>query len=287
MKLCLACQHPFASPDWLCPLCGYRPQPGAGGLSFAQPEDGSGYRSEFFQDLAELEAGNFWFQGRNRLISHLLCRYFPDAGSFLEIGCGTGYVLAELGRRFPGMALSGGDYFAAGLPFAAARVPNATLYQMDARQIPFRAEFEVIGAFDVLEHIPDDAAALASISQALAPGGGLLLTVPQHRWLWSATDDAACHQRRYQRRELLAKVINAGLRPLYVTSFVSLLLPAMILSRLRPKQGEGGHDPLDELRLPPALNTLCAAVMQGEYALIRSGLRLPFGGSLLVVAIKE
>lgn len=285
MKLCLSCQIPFVADDWHCPACGYEPVRGAVGIvSFAQPEEGAGFRSEFFQDLAALEAEHFWFQGRNVLISHILSRYFPQAQSFLEIGCGTGYVLAELARRFPGMELSGGEYFTAGLPFAAARVPGADFYQVDARQLPFVDEFEVIGAFDVLEHIAEDEAALASIVRALRPGGGIIVTVPQHRWLWSTTDDYACHERRYSRRELLNKIENAGLRLEFVTSFVSLLLPAMILSRL--PQGREARDPLDELRLHPAVNAFCSALMQVEYQLIRCGLRLPLGGSLLVVAKK-
>lgn len=287
MKLCLSCQVPFVADDWRCPACGDAPLRGEEGvISFAQPEDGVGFRPEFFKDLAALEAGHFWFQGRNELISHALTRYFPGAQSFLEIGCGTGFVLAELARSFPGMQLSGGEYFAAGLPFAAARVAGASLYQMDARQLPFVDEFDVIGAFDVLEHIPDDAAALASIARALRPGGGIILTVPQHRWLWSATDDYACHERRYSRQELLRKIEHAGLRLQFVTSFVSLLLPAMILSRVRQNQGGEGRDPLDELRLHPGVNAFCSALMRLEFQLIRCGLRLPVGGSLLVVARK-
>lgn len=287
MKLCLSCHLPFAAADWHCPACGHEPLRSTEGIiSFVQPEDGDGFRPEFFQDLAALETGHFWFQGRNRLISHALSQFFPQARSFLEIGCGTGYVLAELARSFPVMQLYGGEYFSAGLPFAAARVPGANLCQVDAREIPFVDEFDVIGAFDVLEHIEEDEAALASISRALRPGGGIILTVPQHRWLWSSTDDYACHVRRYERQELLAKIARAGLRLEYATSFVTLLLPAMIFSRIRQGRGEDVSDPLKELRLHPAVNRFCSFLMQLEYRLINSGLRLPWGGSLLVVARK-
>lgn len=288
MKRCLSCQTLFVADTWHCPDCGYLPLKSEGGIiSFTQAEEGDGFRSEFFKDLATLEAGHFWFQGRNKLIIYVLSRYFPQAHSFLEIGCGTGFVLAEVSRSFPALQLSGGEYFAAGLPFASTRVPGAKLYQVDARQIPFVEEFDVVGAFDVLEHIPDDSAALASIAEALRSGGGVIFTVPQHRWLWSATDDHACHERRYSRRELVEKIEAAGLRVEFVTSFVSLLLPVMMLSRLRQVQGREAGDHLDELRLHPLVNGFCAKLMRLEFGLIRCGVRLPVGGSLLVVAKKR
>ena len=83
----------------------------------------------------------------------------------------------------------------------------------------------------MLEHIDEDEAALAAINRALRPGGGLIVTVPQHRWLWSETDRFSGHERRYTRRELRAKLAAAGFEPRLVTSFVSVLLPVMMASR--------------------------------------------------------
>ena len=68
---------------------------------------------------------------------------------------------------------------------------------MDARNIPFRDEFDVIGAFDVLEHIDEDVAVIDEVRKALRPGGGFLMSVPQHPALWSQQDERAFHVRRY------------------------------------------------------------------------------------------
>jgi len=70
------------------------------------------------------------------------------------------------------MELSGSEVFSAGLAFAAKRVPAARLYQMDARSIPFMAEFNVIGALGVLEHVDDDERVMSEVARALRPGGG-------------------------------------------------------------------------------------------------------------------
>ena len=64
---------------------------------------------------------------------------------------------------------------------------------MDARRIPFEDEFDVIGAFDVLEHIKEDEQVLVQMHRAVKSGGGIMLTVPQHMFLWSEQDVQAHH----------------------------------------------------------------------------------------------
>ena len=113
----------------------------------------------------------------------------------------------------------------------------------------------------------------------------MIITVPQHRWLWSVTDEQACHVRRYTKKELVYKVESTGLRVEYVSSFVSLLLPLMILSRLLTKSDKQ-RDPMYEFRIPGWLNRSLEKVMNFELWLLSLGIRFPFGGSLLLLARK-
>jgi SAM-dependent methyltransferase len=245
-----------------------------------------GYDTSHFARLFGYESGNFWFRARNRLILWALQRHFSGAQNLLEIGCGTGFVLAGIHAARPAMRLTGAEAFTTGLAFAHARVPEAELVQMDARRMPYVEAFDVVAAFDVLEHIVEDESVLRSLHRALRPGGGLLLSVPQHRWLWSTVDDAAGHVRRYHARELEEKVRAAGFEILRSTSFVSLLLPAMALSRRRasPVRGIGLYT---ELQIGRVANWLLERVMDLERGLIRVGASLPVGGSRLVVARKR
>ena len=244
---------------------------------------GNGYDPAAFETLAALEERHFWFRSRNRLICSELQRDFPDARSMLEVGCGTGYVLQAISACRPDLELTGTDLHPEGLEFARRRV-GARLEQMDARSIPYEGEFDLVGAFDVIEHIPEDGVALREMRKALRPGGGLLLTVPQHRWLWSDFDELSHHQRRYLRAELVGKVMAAGFTVRRATSFVTLLLPAIAAERLRPR----GERSLEEhLSVPTRMNRAFERVMSLELALIRRGVSLPGGSSLLLSATRD
>jgi SAM-dependent methyltransferase len=288
LKVCLSCGTRFEANGWRCPSCGHEPEQRGTHFYFAPElaEASTGYDSACFGQIAQLEAGNFWFRARNRLIVWALQRYFRGARNLLEIGCGTGYVLSGIASAAPGLRLSGSEVDRVGLEYAASRVPRAHLMQMDARRLPFAAEFDVIGAFDVLEHIDDDAAVLREMFSALVPGGGILVTVPQHPALWSEYDVRAHHVRRYRKDELRDKVTAAGFHVARTSSFVSLLLPLLFGSRLRQKAGTADYDPLAELRLPRWLNAALETVLDVERWLIRGGVSLPAGGSLLLVACK-
>lgn len=246
---------------------------------------GEGFDPASFRLLESVEPRSFWFRGRNRLIAWALARYFPRAANLLEVGCGTGFVLTGLRERFPNLELVGSELYPEGLEIAQRRLPGVPLYQMDARRIPFEEAFDVVVALDVLEHIGDDDVALGQLAQAARRGGGVIVTVPQHAWLWSAVDEYSKHERRYERAELIAKLREAGLQLVRATSFVTLLLPVMLVARWRHRSG-ADYDPATEYRLGRRANLVLERVLDAERALIRSGVSLPVGGSLLAIARK-
>lgn len=173
MKICLVCGKRFDADGFCCPACGHSPEVRDGHPAFALElaVGYNGFKTGFFASLAELEEGNFWFESRNRLLTWALGRYFPNTETFFEIGCGTGFVLSGIQREFPQIKLFGSDIFTEGFAYAKDRVPEATFFQVDARNIPFENEFDVIGAFDVLEHIEEDEIALSQIFRAVKSGG--------------------------------------------------------------------------------------------------------------------
>ncbi len=284
MKSCVACRVPISGPGWRCPSCSYSPTETDGIFSFAPElaDHVEGYDPAHFAALAQVEPHSFWFENRNELVRWALRRAGCTAGEFLEIGCGTGWVLQNIERSFPDLVTSGSEVLAVALPTAIGRLRRSRLYQMDARRIPFRDDFEGIGLFDVLEHIEEDDLVLAEIHAALKPGGHLFLTVPQHARLWSAVDQRAGHRRRYGANQLQDLLERSGFEVSLTTSFVTLLLPLMFVARRADPQ----RNLSDDLRPSPVVNAALRGIMTIERCLIRAGIRLPVGGSLLVVAKK-
>jgi SAM-dependent methyltransferase len=244
-----------------------------------------GFSAENFKKLFDLEQNSFWFRSRNKLILWTLNKYSPNFNSFLEIGCGTGFVLKAIADNFKDASLTGSEIYTIALTYAAQRLPESNLIQLDARRLPYIEEFDVIGAFDVIEHIAEDLKVLRNIHEALKPNGLCLLTVPQHQWLWSEIDVEARHQRRYTASDLQAKLKLTGFQIVKSTSFVSLLLPLLVLIRLLSKLKKNSTAS-SGLGLSPTVDKALAAVMLIERVFIKLGVKFPMGGSRLVVARK-
>lgn len=295
--LCPQCQSSIglnAASTWTgetlsCSACGWCParHDGFALLAPALAAEGSDYNPAGFDALAAAEHWHFWFAPRARLLAGLIGKHFPLARSFLEVGCGTGYVTGVIGRQRAWDRLAGAEVSADGLAHAARLLPpDVELMQMDARDIPFRDAFDVIGCFDVVEHITEDQTVLDAFHKALRPGGGVVLSVPQHMWLWSQADDYAQHKRRYAHGELEGRCRAAGFEVLASMSYNSAILPLMLASRLIPRRGmkEGGAT--DELTPPRWVNAILRAALQTEVTMSLAGLHLPLGGSRVVVARK-
>jgi SAM-dependent methyltransferase len=234
-----------------------------------------------YDRMAEIDRDHWWFVGRRRILTALIERFRPRTGPLriLEVGCGTGSNIAMLQGFGTVDAIEPDDHARA---FASKRT-GLTIKGGYLPDVPLQdGYYDLIVLLDVLEHIPDDQAALAALRPKLAPGGRLLLAVPAMPSLWSGHDIAHHHQRRYTARTLEQVVRAAGFRKLHRGAFNTLLLPAIVsvrwLNRLLGRTGG------DEDRIPPRpINRLLALLFSAErYPAVR-GL-LPAGVSLALVA---
>lgn len=287
MKICRQCGSRRSTSDWTCAACGFTPLRRDGIVYFAPESAGGTGGDAVYQHeaLFAAEQSHFWFHGRERLVVWALQQHFPSAATLIDVGCGRGSLLAGIRRRVPGLQLAGAELLDDGLKFARQRLASDIgLYQLDATALPFEGEFDVVTSCDVLEHIDDDRAVLRQLYQAVVPGGGIIITVPQHRWLWSAVDTYSHHRRRYERHELVSAIEQAGFVVERVTSFVTSLLPLLLVLRLRRQRLDDHFDPTAELKIGALPNAVLGKMLGVDIATIRMGASLPVGSSLLAVA---
>ncbi len=252
-----------------------------------------GFDPALFEPLAAIEDRHFWFRARNRVIAAVAARLVARLASgfrVLEVGCGAGNVLRVLETTCRGGLLTGMDLFGEGLAHARRRT-RCPLVAADLRRPPFRCGFDLIGAFDVIEHLEDDREALADLRRLLNPGGRLLVTVPAHRSLWSYFDEAAHHARRYEAAELEEKLTAAGYRVEYLTPYMLSLYPLLWLARRAAgrldRRPAAQQLTQRDLRIYPVLNRLLEWALAPEARLIARRRRLPLGTSLLAIAAAD
>ena len=151
--------------------------------------------------------------------------------------------------------------------------------------IPFKPGcYDVVVAFDVIEHVEHDVESLAKLREQLAPGGRLMMTVPALPWLWSQHDVTHHHFRRYTRSQLDATLRSAGLEPVRISYFNTLLFPLIAGLRLTRKLlrlPSGADDAMPS----DAANSVLKSIFGFERNLV-GRLNMPFGVSLFAVARK-
>lgn len=228
----------------------------------------------------EEDREHWWFRGRLEILRSVVAARTRDQRGLrlVELGCGTGNVLAALRDLGETIGVEVDDTLRAA----------AVAHGLDVRfgALPDRVPVDpgsagVVLLLDVLEHLDDAAAALDAARKLLRPGGLLVVTVPAYRWLWSAHDVMLGHRRRYTRGALVRELAEAGFAIECATYFNTLLFPAVAAVRLAGRmRGHDGHD----LHRPPAMiNRALARVFATERHLV-GRVALPFGSSILVVA---
>jgi ubiquinone/menaquinone biosynthesis C-methylase UbiE len=243
--------------------------------------------AQLMKVMLDVDERHWWYRGRREIIRAELDRLpLPAGGAVLDAGCGSGRMLQELERY--------GDVHGVDVSPEAAGVARARglgeVVTGRLEQLPWPdAKFDLITCFDVLEHLPDEHAALGELARVCKPNGWMVLTVPAYEALWSHHDEANHHYRRYARRTLRAAVAGEQWSVERMTSFNTVLLaPAAIARlaerRLRTRPKLNGRGPTSTLHLgPPWLNAALEAPLRLEARWLARGRRLAVGLSLLAV----
>ncbi len=133
----------------------------------------------------------------------------PGISTVLEIGCGQGSLGSRLAQRYQYLGVEPDE-----TSWAVAQRRVSALGRGEVRNIPVgdlgAERFDLVCAFEVLEHIEDDATTLKEWAVRLRPGGWLLLSVPAHQHRFGPADEMAGHFRRYDPAVMDALLRSCG-----------------------------------------------------------------------------
>jgi ubiquinone/menaquinone biosynthesis C-methylase UbiE len=243
--------------------------------------------ASLYDDWYRLETHHWWFMGRGSLFLRLLDRHL-DGGSkrILDVGCGTGNNIRRLGKYGRVIGL---DPSSAALDYCRARLEgSAGLSAGTMARLPFaNASFDVVTAWDVLEHDADPDTCIREVRRVLKPGGIFFASVPAYRFMWGDHDRVAHHYKRYGRNELRKLLRGAGFQIVRLTYLNSLLFPiAFVFRQLKNAIGSlVPHEPRSDFAgtSPPGVNALLRRVFEAEGPLVER-IDLPFGLTIACLA---
>lgn len=246
-----------------------------------------------FEDLFNSEQTLWWFVGMERILKILLTTKVsvPANSAVLDAGCGTGGNLEAFQNWFKPKLITGLEYSTDALPFALKRNVKQ-LVQGSTTSLPFRDNtFDLVTSLDVIVQLPlasDPQTAINELVRTLKPGGTLIIRSAAYKWLRSNHDEALNSYHRFTVRDVVEMAKSANLEIVYTTYANFFLLPVAIVHRQIQKMFSSNAE--SDVKPPTGffkpINSIFQLMLSFEGLLIRSGLSLPAGLSVICVCRK-
>jgi SAM-dependent methyltransferase len=220
----------------------------------------------------------WWYRARSALLEAALGSYLGAPSLVIDVGSADG----------PSVGWMRGPHHRVMLDMQPKGLAPGGSVCGSALQLPFGdGVFDVVAAFDVVEHCEPEDKVMSELARVLAPGGRLLLSVPAYQWAWSGHDVRAGHHRRYTRPRIVNLVEHSGLRVERSTYAFTAVFPFFVAERgLQRLMQRAGRD--ESARLAPVpvfVDRILMGLCNVETRVLGRS-NLPYGSSVLLAATK-
>lgn len=243
---------------------------------------------EYYKEYYDLERQHWWFVAREKIISNYIKKLILTENlnqqdiKILNVGCGTGRS-SEYLAKFGNVVSIEYDKFCC--EFASEKT-GLEIINGSITELPFANNaFDLVCAFDVIEHVEDDQLAVTELKRVARENGVVFITVPAFMSLWSHHDVINHHFRRYK-LEQVEKLFADNGKKIFSSYFNFFLFPPIYVFRslsnlLKSGKNRSGSGSDFEAFKPGLLNSMLYAIMLFESKFINSNIKLPFGVSIL------
>ena len=240
-----------------------------------------------YQKMYELEEKYWWHVGRQDIIFSQIEKLLDSKNKsvdILDVGCGTGINFKILNRFGK---VTGIDNSQLAINFCQKRGIKDVL-KGEAEKLPLTDNsYDLVCAFDLIEHMDDDKKALREFYRVCKPSGYVFILAPAYQFLWSEHDEALHHKRRYTLSDLHRKLSLAGFilhKRSYLITF--LFLPILIFRFSKSLTNNKKGSKTSYFLLPPPVNAFFIWLLKVESLLLRK-INFPFGASVLTIGQKR
>ena len=214
---------------------------------------------DWWFDIATID--HFWIRRRFAVMKRLADSVVRNSERAAEIGCGNGLLQKDIEEHY-GKPVAGFELNEVALQKNVSRLSPLYCYNIHQRNPEFRAHFDLLLLFDVLEHIEDEFEFLQSVKFHMADAGTLVINVPAHQFFYSDYDRAAGHVRRYSISQLTKLAERNGLKARAFTYWGLPLVPLLLMRKLMSMQRSNGKSGFDARG--QTINTLLSFLARWE-----------------------
>ncbi|MFM2359837.1 MAG: hypothetical protein RLY16_1830 [Bacteroidota bacterium] len=248
--------------------------------------------NDYVQQYGTLENTHWWFLVRQKIILQTLRRNIVFEAKqplkILNVGAAAGASSKWLSSLGKVTSVEPDIFFVEHL-----RKQNIDVVQASADSLPFETEqFDLVCAFDVIEHVKDDSKAMQEFFRVCKSTGYVCITVPAYQWLWSKHDVVNQHFRRYSSGQIFRLSNNVSSAKLIYCSYFNtvLFLPILLVRALqkiaRRSRATTAHSDFETYKSGSLQQRFCYQLFSLELVLLRT-FKLPFGVSFLALFSKK